>query len=461
MIQVLNKKIFLGNLFDSDSPITGKETPDDATRRQNLHTRNGLLSGLICFNSTREEGEIGVNDQNKFRIKAPKISCFSSETKKRAHRISRELGARANEKAKWEAQQRKALQILLHSQSQSFIPGGVAENCKSADDFSEKLGVPTKNLDDNIRSQVKLFFENSKGSRYYSDFVGLIDCLYNLFLLQKRENQPAWISKLGSFESFVDHFCPQANKGEQARLISHIEYFIGTRLPRRLKEKPYDPRDGVETGPVYDGTGNWVELPKAWVDRRIVDEAVRLLDDGFPDREELFVHGTGSAAIGDIGKNRAIQSAASVMRAGGKVVTGEYATFIARDGHTQMTASKEGLGDVYTSEEGLGSDSYTLQRWFDETQVTFGISKAKQRAYNEANGIIKPYDNVGNEGVRVGPVVPLENVVAVSAPKAGEGKIRSWIELHCPHAKFASYEAINLLESKNLYGMLAERPKYW
>ncbi|WP_316669316.1 hypothetical protein [Ralstonia psammae] len=155
-----------------------------------------------------------------------------------------------------------------------------------------------------------------------------------------------------------------------------------------------------------------------------------------------------------IAKNQGLWSAAKVIDSGGAIVSGEFVTDIqSSDGQTSTTGGVSGHINVFTSKEGLQSTAYTTLRWFDEMRITFGISAARQQAYNETQRIRCNYDD-SREGIEVGPVVPLENVVAISAAKADEVRVRGWIAEHCLHAQFVSSEAAAFLEPEDLQSLL-------
>lgn len=446
----------------STSTHTTEMASDVNGKPRSARTSSGILNGLNCFKPFRKNDTSEAPARSSLRVGFSKTLCFGSNASVHARRPAMEVDVHANERAKWLNMQREALDKLLTAPTQPFMPGRSTKDPKSIQEISDHAGIPTDALENHIRFEIEKFISKveNNGIYYYNEFDDLADNLYNIFLESKKNTPPDWIKNFDSFESFVSEFCPQTNKNTQSKLISQVENFFGTHIPPLIKRKP-DNNELTDLTVAYNGTGNWVELPQAWVDRSIVEEARRLLDSGFPEKNELFVHGTGSAAMTDFAKYQAIRSAALALETGSNVVTGEFVSYISHDGQTSVSGGKSGLKDVYTSESGLSSDCYTMQRWFNEFQVTFGISQNKQRAYNEARGIDRDYINWSNNGITVGPVVPLKNVVAISAQKENEKTVLSWIESHCPHAKFVSYEAAELLESRNLYGMLPQRPKEW
>ncbi|MDA8453591.1 hypothetical protein M4R22_02330 [Acidovorax sp. GBBC 3334] len=327
---------------------------------------------------------------------------------------------------------------------------------KSIRQIASESGVSIHGLENYFQERLNDFFEKTKNSngRSYGEYNSLIESLYNIFLHSQDEEAPSWVKKTRSFDSFVEHFCPQASKKSQANLIYQVESFCRQSLPPMLQRTSLWGDDNDNIQPIYNGARNWLKLPEALVARDVIKEARELANNGYWEKDDLFVHGTGSAAIDNFAKNQAIWSASLAISKGDKVATGEFASYIlSDDGETSFTGGNSGLGDVYTSEDGLSSKCYTKQRWFDEFPITFGISQIKQKEYNIKNKVERSYRNPVNDGITVGPVVPLENVVAVSAPKANEARVRSWIEAHCPHAQFISYEAATLLDSKTMFGL--------
>ncbi len=255
---------------------------------------------------------------------------------------------------------------------------------------------------------------------------------YDLYLLSgQRPLAAPWLTHAGNFDGFVKHFCPQANRKTRAILIEHVQMYMRDRS-------------------LHDQFAQLIKLPRTWIRKDAVEEAVELSLKGFPRSSELLVHGTGSAALANIAKHKAISSAALTLQRGDNILTGEYVSAIGKDGKTSVSGGLEGLGAVYASRDGLANTSYTTRRWFDETPVTFGIAEKKQCAYNDAQG----HEMYGDQdGIRIGPQVPLENIVAISAPKESEALIRAWAVEHCPHAQFVSYEAAGLLESPDMLGL--------
>lgn len=359
------------------------------------------------------------------------------------------------------AAQLAALDRVARTPPGPSIPVVKLVSPKTLETIALDCGVAVHALEAHLKERVHALCERSAFSNTsdWAAYRPLMDTLYNLFLLGQHGQSPAWLRQLQSFDAFVAHFCPQANRRSQAELMSAVKVFMRIHLPLELQQQTpaWAMSDFGPPTPVYRDPQQWIALPDVWTSAAVIAEARQLLKAGYPKPRSLFVHGTGSAVLPSIAKNQGLWSAAKVIGSGGAIVSGEFVTdILSSDGQTSKTGGASGHGNVFTSREGLQSTDYTTLRWFDEMQITFGISAARQQAYNEALGIRRNYDNSG-EGIEVGPVVPLENVVAISAAKADEARVRAWIGAHCPHVQFVSYEAAALLESEDLQGLL--RPK--
>jgi hypothetical protein len=90
----------------------------------------------------------------------------------------------------------------------------------------------------------------------------------------------------------------------------------------------------------------------------------------------------------------------------------------------------------------------TTQRWFNEYPVGFCIDEKKQNQFNKQRGIERPEGSFfGGSGIVVGPSVPLENIMAIYAPKDNEKQVKEWIGENCPWVLFVSMEAATVIES--------------
>jgi len=318
---------------------------------------------------------------------------------------------------------------------------------RSLETIAADSDVAVDALEDHIRRDMSAFCERAVATRQVNRLKhqALIDKLYNLYVLSGSAESPAWLSALRDFDSFVAYYCPQADPLAKRGLIDCVESFVRiSLLPSRLYRPDFVVTGGDAALPAYDDPGNWVRLHTAWVNMQVIDEARQLVSDGFSAYQNLLTHDTGSAALSQIGENNAIWSAQRALRHGEKLVTGEYAYSAYQQAHTSLDG-RQGHNKVYTSRDSLSSKKYTIQRWFNESPVTFGINEEKQREYDRTHRGTTRYIEAGAE-VAVGPVVPLENIAAIAAPKANEAVFRAWIEAHCPTARFISYEAVDLLD---------------
>ncbi|CAN7393102.1 hypothetical protein LJR230_002316 [Trinickia sp. LjRoot230] len=331
----------------------------------------------------------------------------------------------------------------------SSMPGRPITHLKSLETIARDSGVSVEELEGYIRSEMSAFCERvGTGASINSvEYQSLVDKLYNLFVLVGNAESSAWLGHMRNFDSFVDHFCPQADLDSKRRLVDCVTSFVQICvLPMELYRPDLRLRGGDAAMPAYADPGNWVRLQfeAAWVNLSVIEEAQRWAGEGLAKYENLLVHGTGSAAMQNFAKNGAIWSAAIAIQHGDKLVTGEYAYSPSQQSEASRVDRRRDR-HVYTARDGMNSRRYTTQRWFDEAPVTFGISEKAQREYNRAQGLDRVHTDKGDE-VLIGPAVPLENVVAIAAPKAREETMRSWIEAHCRNAQFISYEAADLLK---------------
>ncbi|NRO96057.1 hypothetical protein GWC77_08925 [Paraburkholderia sp. NMBU_R16] len=345
----------------------------------------------------------------------------------------------------------EALQEFLDALSRgplvSSIPNRPVGQIGSLDTIAADSGVAVGALEDQIRRDMSAFCERAVATRHVDRLKhqALIDKFYNLYVLSGSAESPGWLSAMRDFDSFIAHYCPQADPLAKRALIDCVESFVRiSLLPLRLYRPDFVINGGDAALPAYDDPGNWIRLNTAWVNMQVIDEARQLVSDGSSAYQNLLTHDTGSAVLSQIGENNAIWSAQRALQHGGKLVTGEYAYSAYQQAHTSLDG-RQGHNNVYTSRDNLSSKKYTIQRWFNESPVTFGINEEKQREYDRAHRGTAPYIEVGTE-VAVGPVVPLENIAAIAAPKANEAMFRAWIEAHCPSARFVSYEAVDLLD---------------
>lgn len=342
------------------------------------------------------------------------------------------------------------------------LPSSIAH--KSLDAIAQESGVPIKSLEAYLKKEIGAFADKMKNEDRYpgEEYFPLFDKIYNLYIIAaKQENKDLplpWMKNLKNYDAFIGHFCPSANAKARACITKQVETFVRCKVSSGIilhddERKEAFGVDGTTWkkhhtyGRSHDGPSQAC-VHEHWVDTAILAEVAQLKESGFPNRKDHLFHDTGSAALEGIGEAGAILSARQARQSKSKVVTGEYACYISsHDGETSMSGRKGGLENVYTSDDGLASGSYTTQRWFDECPVTFGIDSAKQKEYNETQGTNEFYNyRRSKEGIVVGPKVPLENVIAVSAPKEHEVRVQAWIQQYCPWVKFISKEAATIME---------------
>ena len=345
------------------------------------------------------------------------------------------------------------LESLSRSPVVSSIPNRQPGQIKSLETIAADSGVAVDALEDRVRRDMSAFCESVAASRQVDTLKNqpLIDKLYNLYVLSHNPESPSWLSHMRNFDSFMARFCQDATPLAKLGVIHCVESFVRfSLLPSRLYRPDLAINSGEAALPAYDDPGNWIRLNTAWVNTQVIDEARQLVHGDLSIYEKLLTHDTGSPALPKIAKSSAIWSAQRSLQHGEELVTGEYAYSAYQQAHTSLQGTR-GHNHVYTSRDSLSSRKYTIQRWFDEPPVTFGISTEKQREYDRTHGVTARYIELATEipvgsEIATGPVVPLDNIVAIAAPKANEAALRAWIEAHCPAARFVSYEAIDLLE---------------
>jgi len=360
---------------------------------------------------------------------------------------------------------------LVELKSKS-LPGSIAY--KSPNAIAQECGVPIESLEAYLKKEISAFVDKMKNAERRDEeekYFPLLDKIYNLYIMAaKKEDKDLplpWMRNLKNYDAFIQHFCPSANAKACANIKKYLESFVASKISSGIimhsvfsgdvkhNDEPKEAYGvGGRTWKKHYAYGRILETGRACVHEQLVDEpilaeVVQLKKSNFPSRENCLFHNTGSSALEGIGKAGAILSAWRVLQSKGNVVTGEYVSYINHhDGETSVTGGKEGLTEVYTlRNSSLASNDYAIQRWFNECPVTFGIDVEKQKEYNEAQGIDKNYDNDRKaEGTVVGPKVPLQNVVAVSAPKDHEAHIQAWIQQYCPWVKFISKEAATIMK---------------
>lgn len=327
-----------------------------------------------------------------------------------------------------------------------FLP---STNCAhtTLEEIAIKCGVNVSGLEAYLKKGMKEFSAemaetNCSDNKKYSP---LIDQIFNLYVLAGGNNNLLpWMDKLRDFDVFIGHFCPEANNRSRAGIMRHIKTFCHTSKVL-VKNESYSPIY------LYYVQGEGLrELPKRWVTLSVPEEVKKLMEeDKYPFRIDNRIHATGSAALENIGKAGAILSARESLKSNYKIKTGEYVEYVGRDGFS-CSGGKKGLTQIFTSTNNFSSMDAGTQRWFDEFSVGFCIDVEKQNDYNMQNGLELSINkfNFSGEGIVVGPKVPLENVTAISAPKANEKQVQEWIDQYCPWALFISKEAARVIEGR-------------
>lgn len=279
----------------------------------------------------------------------------------------------------------------------------------------------------------------------HEKYFPLIDPIYKLYVLSKGNNNLLpWVDKIKDFDLFIGHFCPEANNRSRAGIMEHIKAFCHT-----SKGAVEEDSSSSEWSYFVPGEG-LREVPKQFASIPLLLEVLRLREKNtYPFGIDNRIHSTGSAALENIGKAGAILSARELLKSKYEIKTGEYVECIEKNGFA-CSGGKKGLAQIFTSTNNFSSMDAGTQRWFDEFSVGFCIDVEKQNNYNMQNGLelsIKKF-NFSGEGIVVGPKVPLENVTAISAPKANEKQVKRWIDQYCPWVLFISKEAAAVIEDR-------------
>lgn len=144
---------------------------------------------------------------------------------------------------------------------------------------------------------------------------------------------------------------------------------------------------------------------------------------------ESGYHATNSAVLEGIARRKALVSSKIIVEAGEELQNGEVSGE-RRWFHEQVFVYDDKI-----------SDGYGHPRWFDQYEVVFGISIAKQCQYLEAT-----YQERGiwslSEGYEIGSQVPLKNLNFIAAPAAHIPKLRQWVQENCPEIPTTTRESL-------------------
>lgn len=259
---------------------------------------------------------------------------------------------------------------------------------------------------------------------------------------------------LDSFEGFADTHLSHLTSNTHINLAKRINQFIYTTMHKqKLLEicSPEFPR--YSTSGEYNTQGEWVRIPKhltsetreEYVDKQILEEVISLrnkLTD-----EPLLFHSTGSASLDGIGQHEALLSSTEASLGHTPLKTGEI---------YEAQGTRRTLGSVYAAEN--MHRGYSLARWFDEYHVTFGISLSAQEAFLQKKYPDRVIDVTDwmNEGITIGPRVPLQHIRTVLVDFVQKGAMQTWADKYCPQALVISYEAFEILRRENISSEFAD-----
>ncbi|MDH2431418.1 hypothetical protein QCD60_02450 [Pokkaliibacter sp. MBI-7] len=386
---------------------------------------------------------------------------------------------------------------MTHQTSSNSLPEHFVHlHVRNIDEIARDKGVSPAALPQVLKNEMHQWVQTLRQHPYASvgEHLPTLDMLYHLYNAahhpdNQRDPSLQWLSSVRHFDTFTEHFCPagMATSGELAQPRAKIADFVkrylrSVAMPAQtmtleddgegrfapvkgslLRQSQWSPLPAtVAKDPEY--LASWLQF-RFYVSTPVLHEINELLDrpqffeQHLGHRTTLF-HGTGSEALKGlhgIGETQAISSAESLVSKNLPVATGEW--FSERDNEGKpKTGGSGGLGDVYSSEGGIKEASYHVVRWFDEFPVTFCIDRQKQQDFNQQHNIRREYVNSGNEGILLGPTVPLANVKTIVAPKANEEAVLQWIACYCPEVPFISHEAATLADEHFSYLAKQKKP---
>jgi hypothetical protein len=265
-----------------------------------------------------------------------------------------------------------------------------------------------------------------------------------------------------SFEAFCSVFCSGLTDEQRECVRKQIDWFLERVIqPQRIikgdpeSEDPY--RFRLST---YFPEGVWMLLPRqefydsydTYVEQGVLEEASELLKNGYTSPD--YTHATGSIALSDLAKQKAILSAGELQRQNHTIKTGEQYS---------MLKTADGLESVYV-DPGGPRYGYHVMNWFDEYPVTFGINAKQQAKFLQSIGFHYPngsfFLDLHTDGEQIiGPKVPFSSIETIYVWKKYESQIRDWIKQYIPEVRLISLEAEHLLselESKSGYRSLIE-----
>lgn len=292
-----------------------------------------------------------------------------------------------------------------------------------------------------------------------------LDTLYNLYHYgssrEWRVPEAPWIENLHCFESYVEHFVPQATPEIQRRIMKQVQDYIESRVhPQSIFsiDKWRLDEFGQKALTVYAKHGEWLLIPCLhdaerphydFATRNVLEEAIKLSRLGctFP----ILTHEGSSAALDGISQHLALLCSSMLRELGTEIRSGEA-----------VSLGSWLHGNVYASPgEPWPTAGYKMMRWFDEYPVGFGIDPSMLKSFQretraEMDSETAKRWTIGGDwegnGRTLGPKVPLECVKCVYCWKANEEEMRTWAARNTPWADVVSFEAVGII---TWYGLRA------
>jgi len=345
-----------------------------------------------------------------------------------------------------------------HESYAQKAPEIISRKVLTPEEMAKKEGFVLTEMEPVIKKKVEEFSEHCGKTCGYPDYEywPLLEDMYFLYLASSaKEYSGSWVESFRSFDSFAEHFCPEATAHARVFMKYNIQSFLETTVhPEQfLRISPdgrreYDPKDGF-----FESEGDWVVLPENgygdtyhFVEEKIIHEVADLIWGGY--RQPDYSHATGSSALNNIGGNGAILSSNEAKKENVTVSTGEFVSY-----NSGVPYKNKGLNSVY-ADRGGPRRGYHFFNWFDEHYISFGISKEKQDEFMRTTdfryglrgeGEEKLSADYGSEGVVIGHKVPLQSVEFVYCWKKHQKEMEEWKNKFCPQAKVISYEAASAL----------------
>ncbi len=319
------------------------------------------------------------------------------------------------------------------------------------------------NLELALKNQLYEFADKmrTQTSHPNPEWFPLIDIIYNIYILRHTlKNMPLWMASFDSFESFIVHFFQNNLTNNIKRLLigdinSFINIYVKTRCLFEIRENQAD----IEVRDFYNASNrNWVVLPNTqfisqpgdlnYVDESIIDEYIQILNDKL-EFERGFIHGSGSAALEGIAKEKKILSARKVLKSFADIKTGEWVTLTSIYADDQEDLQSRTLTDIYVTAGNSPYLEYTLRRWFNESPIVFHINKNRHQETLVHKGMdtetygerkLPTIHNTG-EGIIIGSEVELSDIDFIYCEKDYQPEMIKWCQVNAPHIRVVSIEA--------------------